>query len=104
MKHVAIRRLGRSLSRSRCVVGRRLDGGRLVAALLLVEQEPEPFPHLRVVARHRGGCRPAVTEYLALNESWFLMRLGDPEVTANLYCNFAYPYREGCVICSIYLR
>ena len=27
--------------------------------------------------------------------------LGDPEVTANLYCNFAYPYWEGCVICSI---
>ena len=22
--------------------------------------------------------------------------LGDPEVTANLYCNFAYPYWEGC--------
>ena len=32
------------------------------------------------------------------------MILGDPEVTANLYCNFAYPYWEGCVICSIYLR
>ena len=30
--------------------------------------------------------------------------LGDPEVTANLYCNFSYPYWEGCVICSIYLR
>ena len=30
--------------------------------------------------------------------------LGDPEVTANLYYNFAYPYWEGCVICSIYLR
>ena len=30
--------------------------------------------------------------------------LGDPEVTANLYCNFAYPYWEGCVIFSIYLR
>ena len=30
--------------------------------------------------------------------------LGDPEVTANLYCHFAYPYWEGCVICSIYLR
>ena len=27
---------------------------------------------------------------------------GDPEVTANLYYNFAYPYWEGCVICSIY--
>ena len=24
-----------------------------------------------------------------------LMVLGDPEVTANLYCNFAYPYWEG---------
>ena len=30
--------------------------------------------------------------------------LGDPEVTANLYCNFSLPYWEGCVICSIYLR
>ena len=30
--------------------------------------------------------------------------LGDPEVTVNLYCYFAYPYWEGCVICSIYLR
>ena len=30
--------------------------------------------------------------------------LGDPEVTANLYSNFAYLYWEGCVICSIYLR
>ena len=30
--------------------------------------------------------------------------LGDQEVTANLYCNFAYLYWEGCVICSIYLR
>ena len=30
--------------------------------------------------------------------------LGDPEVTANFYCNFAYPYQEGCMICSIYLR
>ena len=29
--------------------------------------------------------------------------LGDPEVTANLYCNFPYPYWEGCVICSIYI-
>ena len=29
--------------------------------------------------------------------------LGDPEITANLYCNFAYLYWEGCVICSIYL-
>ena len=28
----------------------------------------------------------------------------DPEVTANLYCNCAYPYCEGCVICSIYVR
>ena len=32
------------------------------------------------------------------------MLLGDPEVTANLYCKFAYHYWEGCVICSIYLR
>ena len=30
--------------------------------------------------------------------------LGNPEITANLYCNFAYLYWEGSVICSIYLR
>ena len=29
------------------------------------------------------------------------MVLGDPEVTANLCCHFAYLYWEGCVICSI---
>ena len=29
---------------------------------------------------------------------------GDPEVTANLYCDFGYPYWEGCVICSTYSR
>ena len=28
--------------------------------------------------------------------------LGDPEVTAKLYCNFAYPYWEGCV-CAVYI-
>ena len=33
-----------------------------------------------------------------------MMVLGDPEVTASLYCNFAYLYWEGCVICSLYLR
>ena len=32
--------------------------------------------------------------------SWIL--LGDPKVTANLYCHFAYPYWEGCVI-SVYI-
>ena len=30
--------------------------------------------------------------------------LGDPEVTANLYCNFAYLYWEGCAICSMNLQ
>ena len=30
--------------------------------------------------------------------------LGAPEITANLCCNFAYLYWEGCVICSIHLR
>ena len=30
--------------------------------------------------------------------------LGDPEATANLYCEFTYPYWAGCVICSLYLR
>ena len=34
----------------------------------------------------------------------YINLLCDPEVTANLYCNFAYQYWEGCVICSIYLR
>ena len=29
--------------------------------------------------------------------------LGDPGVTANLYCNVVNLYWEGCVICSIYL-
>ena len=29
--------------------------------------------------------------------------LGDPEATANLYCNFAHPYWEGYVICSIFV-
>ena len=28
----------------------------------------------------------------------------DPVVTANMYCNFAFLYCGGCVICSIYLR
>ena len=32
------------------------------------------------------------------------MIVGYPEVTANLYCYFAYLYWEGCVNCSIYLR
>ena len=30
--------------------------------------------------------------------------LGDPEVTANMCCNFAYLYWDGCIIFSIYLR
>ena len=30
--------------------------------------------------------------------------MGDPEITANLYCNFAHPYWEGCGICSTYLQ
>ena len=33
-----------------------------------------------------------------------LIILDDPEVTANLYCNFASLFWEGCVICIIYLR
>ena len=33
-----------------------------------------------------------------------IKNLGDPEVTANLYSNFAYLYWEGCVIFSINLR
>ena len=41
---------------------------------------------------------------LKLLELLDLTVLGDPEVTAILYCNVAYPYWEGCVICSIYLR
>ena len=38
-------------------------------------------------------CRPLINNLL-----------GDPEVTANLYCNFAYLYWEGYLICGIYLR
>ena len=38
-----------------------------------------------------------VTQYISI-------LLGNPEVTANLYCDFPYPYGEGCVICSIYSR
>ena len=53
-------------------------------------------------------------QQFAISELWCIMQffiflhhaiiLGDPEVTANLYCNFADLYREGCVIYSIYLR
>ena len=32
----------------------------------------------------------------------YLKVLDDPEVTANLFINFAYLYWEGCAICSIY--
>jgi len=43
--------------------------------------------------------------FLSLNFNiMYVCILGDPEVTANLYCNFTYPYWEGCVICSTYLR
>ena len=37
-------------------------------------------------------------------EGKLLLLLSGPEVTPNLYCNFAYMYWEGCVIRSIYLR
>ena len=46
-------------------------------------------------------------DYMVKAIAFFALRyyvLGDPEVTANLYCYYAYLYWEGCVICSIYLR
>ena len=43
-------------------------------------------------------------QMLRLKVEFVCLLLGDPEVAANLYYNFAYPYLEGCVICSIYLR
>ena len=56
-----------------------------------------------------GGVADAVItrepqpQMLRLKLEFVCLLLGDPEV-ANLYYNFAYPYWEGCVICSIYLR
>ena len=42
--------------------------------------------------------------YCSLQEYFFyhtnMQLLGDPDITANLYCNFAYLYWE---VCSIYL-
>mgnify|MGYP001408156521 CR=1 FL=1 len=43
-------------------------------------------------------------KFFMLLKVFFLLVLGDPEVTANLYCNITGPYLEGCVICSIYFR
>ena len=34
---------------------------------------------------------------LTIHSPWPMHVLGDPEVTANLYCKFTYPYWEGCV-------
>ena len=46
--------------------------GGFVAALLLVEQKPQPFPHLRVVSGHRGSGRSTVPEHLqTINQSIF---------------------------------
>ena len=44
-----------------------------------------------------GRTTAAVSCYL------YKMILGDPDVNANLYSNFAFPYWEGWEICSIYL-
>ena len=55
---------------------------------------------------HLSICNPIVRSEEIVNrvENNDEYVLGDLEVTANLYCNFAYLYWEGCVICSIYLR
>ena len=45
-----------------------------------------------------------VMDFCLRRKFYFNYIPGDPEVTANLYCNFSYPYLEGCVIFSIYLR
>ena len=68
-----------------------------------------PIPPCDVFA---GGCI-FINNYKH-TKKWRMLRrynvyiiydiLGDQEVTANLYCNFAYPYWEGYLICSIYLR
>ena len=42
--------------------------------------------------------------YLEIYELSVHIVLDVSEVNANLYCNFAHLYWEGCVICSIYLR
>ena len=47
---------------------------------------------------------PGLDNFCLIESETINILLGDPEVTANMYCNFAYPYWEGCVICSIYLR
>ena len=43
-------------------------------------------------------------DYFNALEGTQIIILGDPEVTANLYCNFPCLYWKGCVIFSIYLR
>ena len=53
----------------------------------------------RMIKIDREKERAVLTQFLATRNG-----LGNPEVTANLYCNFAYLYREGCVIFSIYFR
>ena len=55
-----------------------------------------------VSSTHNLGLRKLVTIYGTCRSDDNI--LDDPEVTANLYCNFAYLYWEGCVIRSIYLR
>ena len=42
--------------------------------------------------------------WLSFLSSLVFYVLGDSEITANLYCNSANLYWEGCVICSKYLR
>ena len=53
-------------------------------------------------------CKPCLYFCLSIRTSLISMYvcmyvLGDPEVTPNLYCNFAYLYWEGCVICMVYI-
>ena len=57
-------------------------------------------------AKRRLAILPeiAVQKSSTMNSSHIRGLPGDPEIAAKLYCNFAYPYWEGYVVCSIYLR
>ena len=89
-----------------------------IDVVIVLHRYIDVCPICRIMTRLEAFCisLPTLDETRNLADEWrksFLSSepealsfelLGDPEVTANLYCNFAYPYWEGCVICSIYLR
>ena len=56
------------------------------------------------ITERNSPCLFAANVLFIRIQSYHTYVLGDPEDTANLYCNFGYPYWEGCLICSIYLR